>query len=71
MKGSKSCLILDSHDNERYKDISLLGVAAFDNDIKAFKMWLEAGCDLNYNGTSTLFFWLVNNQISSCILELI
>ena len=34
-------------------------MAAYNDDLKTFKMLLDAGCDLHYNDTATMFYYMV------------
>ena len=53
------CDVFPNYHGEFYRNISTLGLAAIDNDVEMTKVLLKAGCDPNYNGTSTLFFDLM------------
>lgn len=56
------CVILDSYGDGVYLNISLLGVAAVENDLDLAERSLSGGCDSGYSGISTQYFYYENDD---------
>ena len=51
------CVILESYGDGLYLNISLLGIAAAENDLDLAERFLSGGCDPGYSGISTQYFF--------------
>ena len=56
------CVILNSYGDGVYLNISLLGVAAVENDLDLAERSLSGGCDSGYSGISTQYFNYVDDN---------
>ena len=56
------CVILDSYRDGIYLNISLLGVAAAEDDLDLAERFLSGGCDINYSGISTQYFYYEGDE---------
>ena len=56
------CVILDSYKDGIYLNISLLGVAAAEDDLDLAERFLSGGCDINYSGISTQYFYYEDDE---------
>ena len=56
------CVILDSYGDGVYLNISLLGVAAVEDDLDLVERSLSGGCDSGYDGISTQYFYLEDDE---------
>ena len=56
------CVILDSYGDGIYLNISLLGVAAVEDDLELAERFLSGGCDSNYSGISTQYFYYDDDE---------
>ena len=51
-KGIGGCRILNSFRDDKYYNISQLGIAAMDNDYESIDFLVKLGCDPNHNDTA-------------------
>jgi len=56
MQRAVDCIIVESYSDDVYRNISLLGIAASNNEVEMVLALIEKGCDPAYNGTSSLMF---------------
>lgn len=55
-------MILDSYGDGIYLNISLLGVAAVEDDLDLVERSLSGGCDSGYEGISTQYFYFEDDE---------
>ena len=51
------CVILERYGDGLYLNISLLGIAAAENDLDLAERFLSGGCDPGYSGIATQYFF--------------